>query len=77
MKKATAKLKSWSKSSKTRNLQAQSKWSRRTSWCEKAFGIKQGAPIKVEHIVALLMYTDFTEHEEREGIEVGFEKIDV
>ena len=62
MKKATAKLKSWNKSSTSRKLQAQSTWYWQQSFCEKAFGIKQGAPIKVEHIVALLMYTDFTEH---------------
>ncbi len=60
--KATAKLLSWSKDSKARELGAQSAWLEQYSFCEKAFGIKRGAPIKVEHIVALLMYTDFTEH---------------
>ena len=65
LEKATAKLKSWNKDPKARKLTALGDLPAFLSsliFCDKAFGIKHCTPIKVEHIIALLMYTDFDQH---------------
>ena len=55
IKKAQIKLEEWNKSSKTRKLQC------RVSWWEIPYGITKGTTISLSHIIAILMYCNYTE----------------
>ena len=54
-KKADIKLKEWNKSKKSRKLQCEySIW-------EIPYGIRRGTPISLAHVIAILMYCNYTE----------------
>ena len=55
VRKAQVKLKEWNKNSRNRKLKCI-----RPYW-EISYGIKRGIPITVPHIIAVLMYTNYTE----------------
>ena len=60
--KASLKLSNWFKDPEARKLRSQDNLREDNAWCEKVYGIKQGDVIKVEHIMALMFYTNFSEH---------------
>ncbi len=57
-KKAMMKLQSWQSDPKARELLSQTSLKR--SWAEKFYGIKQETPILLQHIIAILLYCNFT-----------------
>ena len=58
---ATMKLKNWLNDPETRPLESQHQNRKERAWAEKCYGIKQHTSISVQHIMALMFYTNFSD----------------
>ena len=59
---ASIKLKHWLDNPDARPLQSQLYHIAGTAWAERCYNIPQGTQISVQHIIALLCYTNYTNH---------------